>query len=84
MVATALRWRWVFLIATLHVILDGGTTVTTWHQAVGPEKWATLSWDSYESVALYVKLLVGVCTTLLTLKDNSWQQAKTASDITQV
>lgn len=79
MTEIAYRWRWVFLIATLHVFLDASTTVLSWHQAIGPEKWANIQWFSYEAVALYFKLAAGVCTTLLTMKDTSWQRA--AADI---
>ncbi len=76
MIDAALRWRFVVLMVALHVVIDAGSTFLTWHQAVGPEKWAGMAWNAYEAWALYCKLAVGICTTILTLRDNTWSKAK--------
>lgn len=64
------------LSVVLHIVIDAGSTFLTWHQAIGPERWSNIQAGSYEALALYCKLAVGICTTILTLKDPTWQRAK--------
>ena len=85
MIARTIRkgmiWKVVVLTILLHVVIDAGGTLLTWHQAVGAEKWPAITWTSYETLALYVKLITGVCTTIITLKDTSWQKAQEEVDM---
>jgi hypothetical protein len=76
MIDTAYRWRFVLVVVAMHVVIEAGSTFLTWHAAIGPDRWTSVRVSSYESLALYAKLAVGVCTTVLQLKDNSWSKAK--------
>ena len=79
MIAYALHWRIVALIILAHVAIDAGSTFLAWHQSIGDEKWAAMHWNGYEAFALYAKLVVGICTTILTLRDNTWAKTRESS-----
>lgn len=79
MVAHAMKWRFVAAVIVAHVMIDAGSTFLAWHQSVGPEKWAVMTLSSYEACALYAKLLVGICSTILTLRDDTWSKTKAAA-----
>jgi hypothetical protein len=77
--AAIMRWRGVIGAALLYVLVDIGTTINAWLQALGEEKFSSISWGSYAMIALYCKVVTGACTTLLSLHNNAWAEAMKAS-----